>query len=324
VRREVNETNVAIAIIGAIGVFFILAGIIPPLFGLLRGALRRTSGLRPRERSVTLLENRPLLDRALGPLLEDASRFLRGRLDRVEEMPGDEPTSPPVRVSAIERRLAQAGYPEPYRTVNDFYAAKVLMAGLFFVSGIAFVVIVGIYELLPLALLLALGGFFLPDMQLKGTARQRRDELILEMSFILDRLAILARSGFSLQQAVATLAQTEGGGWFTQEIRKVNAERAAGVPVTEAFLNAARRNSLDELTRFAGRLRMTETYGTPLADSLRLMAGLMRERLQAQLLERGKRTPVFMAAVVGGLIIPAIFIAVLAPAVILFIRNLSF
>lgn len=243
----------------------------------------------------------PFLDRAVRPLVEPAAELL-GHLLRREEQD--------------EKRLAQAGHPKRYRTVYDLYAWKVLSAVTLFVAGIANSLISGI-GFLPVALVLGVIGLFLPDYHLNQLIRKRREALRTEMAFVLHRMVIYIEADNSMAVAIDNIVQTPGGP-FIQALRGVMQDFNTGKSLQLAMRNLAAQNpGIDDVARFAELVIRADEIGQPLGEPLRNMANLMQARVESEIESQGLATSVKMVLPIGLLVLPAIGIIVMAPAVYL-------
>jgi len=243
----------------------------------------------------------PLLDRALGPLLESASHTLAVVLRREDK----------------DRELIiAAGYPLRYRTVYNFYAWKVFIAVMLFLVGLVNAVIIG-PGFLPIALGLGILGLYLPDFHLRQLVQKRREMVRTEMAFVLHRLAIQVAAGQALPQALEQIALKPGGP-FIQELRQVSTDISTGHTLTEALDGLAERAAgVDEVRRFVDLLERAQQLGSPIADALTSMGRIMQDRVQQDIEARGMAASVQMVLPVGCLILPAIAIVVMGPGLYL-------
>ncbi len=243
----------------------------------------------------------PLLDRALRPILEPASKILARLLRRMER---------------DEERILQAGYPKRYPTVYDFYAWKVIAATVLFVAGIANALVSGV-GFLPVAFGLGVMGLFLPDYHLSQLIRKRREALRTEMAFALHRLVILIEAKHTLSEAIGEITQKPGGP-FIQELKGVMNDFNTGKYLERAMENLAARNpGTDDISRFAELVIRANRLGQPIAEPLRNMANVMQAKVEAEVESRGMATSVKMVLPIGLLVLPAIGIVVMGPAIYL-------
>ncbi|MCC7163497.1 MAG: type II secretion system F family protein [Anaerolineae bacterium] len=243
----------------------------------------------------------PILDRALRAWLEPASKLF-SRVARRSEVD--------------EQRLLQAGRPARYPTVLDFYAWKVLLATILFGIGIMNSLFAGI-GFLPIAFGLGALGLFLPDIHLSQLIKKRRELVRVEMAFTLHRLVIHLEAGKTIAQVLGVVVAQPGGVFF-QELREVVREFSTGTDLTPAMENLIARNpGIDDIARFAELVIRSQAIGQPLGESLRQMANLMQAKVESEVESRGLATSVKMVLPIGLLVLPAIGIVVMGPAVYL-------
>lgn len=302
-----NPTILFLAMIGAAGGFLVvdgLFGLIPkprPGGGGLDGAARaRALGAGERER-ITILAQAPLLDRLLAPVLED----LVGRVGEQQRQD-------------VAARLRRSGW--KYRTVADYYATRVLLAGMFFVAGGIFLLISGASYLFWVPLALGLLGYFIPDREVRAAISARRNQMQTEMAFSLDRLALLLRAGIAVQEAIGLLTEAPGGP-FLAALRKVSRTIGAGGTGESVVERALEEFESDlpqdpEVQQFTSRIRLG-LEGTPIADSLLVQGERMRAAINARLLKRGLQTVLAITTIGAAFMLPALGILILGPPLML-------
>lgn len=290
--------NLLFALIGGIGVLLVWTGLTHPFAARISNSRQRVQ-LRPdRDERVQLT---PLLDRALGPLLDSASHTLAMLLRREDK----------------DRELIiAAGYPSRYRTIYNFYAWKVFIAVMLFLVGLFNALVIG-PGFLPVALGLGILGLYLPDFHLRQLVQKRREMVRTEMAFVLHRLAIQVAAGQALPQALEQIALKPGGP-FVQELRQVSTDISTGHTLGEALDALAQRAAgVDEVRRFVDLLQRAQQLGSPIADALTSMGRIMQDRVQQDIEARGMAASVQMVLPVGCLILPAIAVVVMGPGIYL-------
>ncbi len=290
--------NLFLALLGGIGVLLIWTSVTHPFAARVAGAGQRARLRQDVDEPVHLS---PLLDRALGPLLANASHTLAILLRREDK----------------DRDLiAAAGYPRRYRTVYDLYAWKVFIAVMLFSVGLVNALFIGA-GFLPVALGLGILGLYLPDLHLRQLIQKRREMLRTEMAFVLHRLAVQVAAGQALPQALEQLTLKPGGP-FLQELKQVSADISTGHTLSEALDALSERAAgMDEVRRFVDLLQRAQQLGSPIADALTSMGRIMQERVQQDIEARGMAASVQMVLPVGCLILPAIGIVVMGPGIYL-------
>ena len=87
------------------------------------------------------------------------------------------------------------------------------------------------------------------------------------------------------------------------------------VPAMENLI--ARNPGIDDIARFAELIIRSHSLGQPLGEALRQMANLMQAKVESEIESRGMTTSVKMVLPIGLLVLPAIGIVVMGPAVYL-------
>lgn len=294
-----------LALLGAAGAFLLVdgvAGLIPRPERRLGDGLERAARARmhPVERErLTVLQDAPMLDRLLRPILED----LIGSVDVKKR-------------EDVADRLRRSGW--HYASVSDYYATRVLLSAMFFLGGAIFLLISGATFLFWAPFALGLFGYFIPDQEINSEIKKRREQVLTEMAFSLDRLALLLKAGIALQEAIGVLTEAPGGP-FTAALRRV-ARRigAGGVRTIDEALEDFQADLPDdpEVQQFVSRLQAGMS-GAPIADSLAIQAERLRSALNAKLLKRGLQTVLVITTVGAAFMLPALGLLILGPPLIL-------
>jgi tight adherence protein C len=168
---------------------------------------------------------------------------------------------------------------------------------------------------LIVVLVLAAVGFLLPDLYVNGRARSRRTLMQRQLPDALDILAVSVEAGLGFDAAITKLSQHMDGP-LVEQFLLVLGELRIGETRANALRKMAERNDLAELTSVVTSLIQAEQLGSPLGDMLRVQAGEARYRRQVAAEERAMKAPVKMILPTGLCIFPAMFIVIIAPAVL--------
>lgn len=307
-------SSAAIAFVGAMGIFFIWRAITHQslakdatvtrhhAFGESIGILRDDASGQPLSGVFPVVRTTPMLDRLFGPLLGRLSYRMAMLLRRMDK---------------DEARLRAAGYPARYPTVYDLYAWKIAMALFLFFIGLAASLIAG-SGFVFLAFGLGVLGMFLPDIQLAQLARKREEQMRFEMAFSLHRMAVFCAAGGSLSEAAQHLAYSNRGGVFIHELRQITADMQKGMTLDEALEQMKERNpNMPEVVTLSELLRASGRTGTSNAEVLRGLGNMLIDKALQEMEQRGIASGVQMVLPVGGLILPAIGLAVMGPGIFL-------
>lgn len=123
-------------------------------------------------------------------------------------------------------------------------------------------------------------GFFLPDLALLRARRHRRLRIRRALSFFLDLMVSLLRSGLGLEEAFSRAGR---GGLdhnhpLAREVALVDLELVAGKERGAAFEALAERTDVKELKSLASALRLGLRLGGSVRETLEAQADLMRTK----------------------------------------------
>ena len=177
---------------------------------------------------------------------------------------------------------------------------------------------------LPAVLTTTLLGALAPGVYLSNRATKRRVAMLKALPDGLDLLVICAEAGLSLDAALTRVAR---------ELGRASAELAdeLGLTAVELGFLPERRQALDNLNRrtalpalrgLVNTLQQTEKYGTPLAQSLRVLSAEFRDQRMMRAEEKAARLPAIMTVPMIVFILPALFVVLIGPAIIKTIDGL--
>ncbi len=221
----------------------------------------------------------------------------------------------------IANRLAQAGWRRPDSVIIYLFCKVtlplVLATAIFIVFGF------GLFELSPMMQLLAsmaaiLAGSYLPELYISNAVKRRSHELRKNLPDALDLLVVCTEAGLALDAALDRVAREISGnsaamadelGHTVLELRFLPERR-------KALENLARRTDVPGIQALVNTLVQTERFGTPLAQSLRVLAAEMRTQRMVRAEEKAARLPAIMTVPLIIFILPALFIVLMGPAVL--------
>jgi tight adherence protein C len=245
---------------------------------------------------------------------------LRDLLNKMNALKGDSSAK-------AQQRLMSAGF-RGKDAVVVFLFLKMCLPMVF---GLAVVLVVYVLKLWTppetLKPLTAIGGVLLgwmaPDIFVKNTAERRKEAITKALPEGLDLLTICVEAGLGLDAALNRVAK---------EVQNLSAELAFELQLTSieltflpdrqlAFENLATRNDVAGIRGLVNTFRQTEKYGTPLAQSLKVLSAEYRNERMMKAEEKGARLPAMMTVPLMLFILPTLFIVIMGPAIINVIDN---
>jgi tight adherence protein C len=164
----------------------------------------------------------------------------------------------------------------------------------------------------------AMLGWRLPDIVLSRIAARRRRQLEDGVPDALDLLVIAAEAGLSLDQAIEEVAHNlrTSNPATAEEFAATAAEMRVLADRSQALQNLVNRTGLAVLRSLTATLSQAIRFGTPLAESLRVIAAEMRNERIARMEERAARLPVLLAIPLMLFILPSLMIVIATPVVL--------
>jgi len=283
---------------------------------LLSIALRSTPEPSPLTRSLAVLEamsgapreltkeiDKPFADRVLAPLQQRALALGR-RLSGAD-------TSDRIRT-----RLDLAGNPAGW-SVDRVVAGKVLCAGLGLLIGLALGLVLS--ESLSTRALSTLAGlvlgFFGPSLYLYQLGYDRSQRLQRDLPDALDLMTISVESGLGFDAAVQQVSlHTDGP--LADEFARMLREMQLGMGRSEALRSLAERTNVDDIRSFVSAMVQADAFGVPIAQVLRVQTSEIRTKRRQRAEEKAQQVPVKITIPLIFCILPALFVAVMGPAVL--------
>jgi tight adherence protein C len=166
-------------------------------------------------------------------------------------------------------------------------------------------------------------GWRLPDIILNSLVSRRRLRLEQGMPDALDLLVICAESGLSLNQSIDEISRQLrlSNKDVADEFAATSAEMRITPDFGKALDNFVERTGLANLGSLVATLKQSIKFGTPLAESLRTIAGEMRAERHALIEQRAARLPVLLAIPMLLFILPCVIMIVATPVTIRFLDT---
>jgi tight adherence protein C len=219
-------------------------------------------------------------------------------------------------------KLIQAGYrgQAPYVTYLFFRLVSPLVA---FVFTMFYLFVVMQMDKPPaikvgMALFAAYVGMQLPYLFLKNKIGKRQLSIRRAFPDALDLLLICVESGMSIEAAFRKVSQEIGSQSIplAEELTLTTAELSYLQDRKVAYENLARRTDLEGVRAVCVALQQSERYGTPLGQTLRVMAQENRDMRMSEAEKKAAALPPKLTVPMILFFLPVLFIVILGPAAI--------
>ncbi len=230
-------------------------------------------------------------------------------------------------ISHLRKALFTAGYRREDVPLI-FWGFKVLLAilfGVFFVS-IRLLVARPIpsFNLTLLTVIIALIGFYLPNLWLRMKMAARKDQIQKGLPDALDLMVVCVQAGSGLDAAINRVTEEMilASRPLSEEFKVLSLELRAGKSRQEALRNLALRTDLEDVRSLVTLLIQSERFGTSIANALRVHSDSMRTKRFQKAEEVAAKLPVKLIFPLILFIFPSLFIVILGPAAISIFRML--
>jgi tight adherence protein C len=168
-------------------------------------------------------------------------------------------------------------------------------------------------------------GFFLPDVMIRNMIGRRVHQMELGLPDALDLLVICAEAGLSLDAALVRVSRELEMTWpeLSEEFGITAAELTYLPDRKLAFDNLNARTNMASIRGVVNTLLQTAKFGTPLAQSLRILAAEFREARITRAEEKAARLPAMLTVPMILFILPTLFIVLLGPAILSIMDTFS-
>ena len=220
----------------------------------------------------------------------------------------------------VTRRLAQAGWRSKDAVIR-FLFAKLALPFLFGAVALIALYWLDLYKLdgmqkLVVTLGLTVLGAYAPEIVVKNMIQKRWEEIRKSLPDSLDLMVICAEAGLSLDSTLQRVSEEMGAAApeLSEELGLTAAELSFLPDRTTALVNLKERVDIGTMRGLVNSLVQSERYGTPLAQSLRVLAAESRHERVMKAEEKAARLPAMLTVPMIIFILPPLFIVLIGPA----------
>lgn len=214
-----------------------------------------------------------------------------------------------------KRPLASAGLTNVL-TPEDFFSFK-----LFLIIGFPIVFIIAkIFTeadwSLSLIPIVALVGYYYPNIWMNGKIEERRLEIVANMPFGVDMLALSVEAGLDFIAAMAKVNEKAKPNALSEEFDIVIKEIKIGASRAEALRGMAWRIDMIQVSSFCATLIAADSVGASIGPILKALAVEIRQKKSAEVEKAGATAATKILFPMMFLIIPSVLLIVFSPIVL--------
>jgi tight adherence protein C len=224
-------------------------------------------------------------------------------------------------LSEMRLKLLQAGYSSK-SAVQTFHFLQFALGiiGLIFGCIYAFTMLPD--ETTSKQMLMYIGGpggagYMLPKYWVTRRRGTRQKNIIQAFPDSLDLMLICVEAGQSLDQAIIKVSKEIRAGYpdLADEFELVAYEIKAGKDKKRVLKDFSERCGVPDISSFVSVLIQAATYGTPIAEALRVYSAEMRDKRVMRAEEKANTLPVKMTLGTMVFCLPSLLIILVGPAV---------
>lgn len=213
------------------------------------------------------------------------------------------------------------------RSMAIFWGAKgtlALLLPLIF-TGVLFSWLFTPTAAVATSLVLAMAGFYIPDVWLGTRARQRKKQIQRGLPDALDLLIVCVEAGMGLDAAVSRVGEElkRSNPPLSEELKTFNLEMRAGKTRPDALRNLALRTDLEDVNSLVALLIQTDKFGTSVAQALRVYSDTFRTQRMQRAEEVAAKLPIKLIFPLLLFIFPSILAVTIGPAAIRLLRAFA-
>ncbi|MEO9683726.1 MAG: type II secretion system F family protein [Tateyamaria sp.] len=231
----------------------------------------------------------------------------------------------PEDVAELSKRqlmLRQAGY-QSRDAVRVFHAAQFILGVLGLIAGVVYTnFIVGTEFMTTQKIAMwTLGpggiGYYLPQYWVTRRVEERKEQITQGFPDSLDMMLVCVEAGQSLDQSITRVANELQASYpaLADEFQIVSYEMKAGKDKVTVLNDMAERCGVQDVASFVTVLVQSASFGTSIAEALRVYAGEMRDKRVMRAEEAANKLPTKMTLATMMLTVPPLLIILVGPSV---------
>ena len=240
---------------------------------------------------------------------------------------GDRVSFDPSHESRMRIRFLRAGIRRK-NAGTIFWGAKgffcIFLLAVFFICRFTVLKVLNNQIAVGLSVLIALAGFYLPELWLTIKSNNRREKLLEGIPDALDLLVVCVEAGMGLDGAIHRVAEetTLTNPILSDEFKLLNLELRAGKSRQDALRNLAMRTNINAMNSLVTLLIQTDKFGTSVAKALQVFSDSFRTQRYQKAEEFAAKMPVKLIFPLILFIFPSLFVVILGPAAIRIYENI--
>lgn len=224
-------------------------------------------------------------------------------------------------LSAIQLKLRQAGY-QSKDAVRFYHFAQFALGIIGLIAGIVYVMVLNADQEFDTQSLVMYtigpggAGYMLPKYWITRRVEERKEAINAGFPDSLDMMLVCVEAGQSLDQSIVRVAKELRASYpaLADEYEVVAYEMKAGKDKEKVLRDMGTRCGVQDISSFVTVLIQSATFGTSIAEALRVYAGEMRDKRVMRAEEAANKLPTKMTLATMMLTVPPLLIILVGPS----------
>jgi tight adherence protein C len=225
-------------------------------------------------------------------------------------------------MSAARLKLLRAGY-RAKNAVRTFHFAQFAL-GLGFLSlGVIYAMVMSAQQEISTQFMIIStvgpggAGYYLPQYWVQRRLQKRQEEIVSGFPDALDLMLVCVEAGQSLDQSINRIATESRAGYpaLADEFDMVAQEVKAGRERVAVLRDMSERVGIPDVSSFVTTLVQSATFGTSIAEALRVYSNEMRDKRVMRAEEKANTLPTKLTLGTMMFTLPPLLIILIGPSV---------
>jgi tight adherence protein C len=225
-------------------------------------------------------------------------------------------------LSASKLKMLRAGYRSKH-AVRIFHAFQFLGGVTFLLGGLAYTLLTrdptvepDMQSMITTTLIPAAIGYYLPTYWLTKRLQERQEQITQGFPDALDMMLVCIEAGQSLDQSIIRVARESRAAYpaLAEEFEIVAHEVKAGKERVQVLRDMSERVGLADITSFVTTMIQSATFGTSIADALRVYSAEMRDKRVMRAEEKANTLPTKITLGTMLFTVPPLLIMLIGPS----------
>ncbi|NDW01156.1 type II secretion system F family protein [Salipiger sp. PrR002] len=226
-------------------------------------------------------------------------------------------------LGAMRMKLMQAGY-RSRDAVRIYYLAQMVLGlGLLAIGSAYYMLVLGtpdapLHEKMLFMIGPGAAGYFAPKYWVTRRVEERRQQIVEGFPDALDMMLVCVEAGQSLDQSIRRVSGELRASYpaLADEFEIISNEMKAGKEKSAVLNDMGERCGVQDVSSFVTVLNQAASFGTSIADSLRIYAAEMRDKRVMRAEEKANKLPTKMTLTTMILTVPPLLMILVGPSVV--------